>query len=147
MSLIYFYHNASYKVLQKMFYPILCVNKLCKFNIKNESYNTGEKTCAFFFLSKIFLRIWGCKASLLVTVKLRVISFKCKSGGLDVPFLWKTYSISGVSLSVQIICLYVSCYLSLPSVSIVKQLLLVVQKLLVGLCGELKVWTLREELN
>ena len=40
--------------------------------------------------------------------------------------------------------MYVGCYLSLPSVSIVEQLLFVVQQLLVGLCGELKVWTLRE---
>lgn len=52
-----------------------------------------------------------------------------------------------VGLSIQVVCLYVGCYLSLPSVSIVKQLLFVVQQLLVGLGGVLKVWTLREELR
>lgn len=59
----------------------------------------------------------------------------------------RSYRISRVSLSVQIVCLYVGGYLSLPSVSVVKQLLFVVQQLLMGLCGELKVWTLNNSIN
>ena len=47
--------------------------------------------------------------------------------------------------SVQVVRLYVSCDLSLPQVPVVEQLLLVVQQLLVGLSGELKVWALGEQ--
>lgn len=42
------------------------------------------------------------------------------------------------SLSIQIVGLYVTCHFSLPLVSIVEQLL-VVQQLLMSLCGELKI--------
>lgn len=56
-------------------------------------------------------------------------------------------TVTTVGLSIQVVCLYVGCYLSLPSVSVVEQLLFVVQQLLMGLCGVLKVWTLREGLR
>lgn len=52
-----------------------------------------------------------------------------------------------MSLSIKVVCLYVGCYLSLPSISIVEQLLFVVKQFLVGLSGELKVWTLRKMNN
>lgn len=47
-------------------------------------------------------------------------------------------------LSVQEVCLYVGCYLCFPPVSVVKQLLFIVQQLLMSLSGKLKVWTLRQ---
>lgn len=74
-----------------------------------------------------------------ITVKLPVISLNAHQENIQYP--------PTVSLSVQIVCLYVGCYLSLPSVSVVEQLLLVVQQLLVSLCGELEVRTLKKEFN
>ena len=47
-------------------------------------------------------------------------------------------------LSIKVICFNVSCNLSLPFITIVQQLLLVVQQLLVGLSGELKVGALHD---
>lgn len=47
-----------------------------------------------------------------------------------------------MGLSVEVISLYVGSDLRFPLVSIVEKLLLVVQQLLVGLRGKLKVWTL-----
>ena len=52
-----------------------------------------------------------------------------------------------MSLSVKVVGLYVGRYFSLPTISIVEQLLFVVQQLLVCFSGELKVWTLRKELQ
>lgn len=47
-------------------------------------------------------------------------------------------------LSIEIISLYVGSDLSLPLVSVVEQFLFVVEQLLMGLCGKLKVGALRE---
>ncbi len=47
-----------------------------------------------------------------------------------------------ILLSIQEVRLNVSSNLLLPLVPIEKQLLLIVQQLLVGLCGKLKIWTL-----
>ena len=47
-------------------------------------------------------------------------------------------------LSIEVICFNVSCNLSLPLITVVQQLLLVVQQLLVGLRGELKVGALHD---
>ena len=46
--------------------------------------------------------------------------------------------------SVEVICFNVGCDFSLPLVTIVQQLLLVIQQLLVGLRGELKVGSLHD---
>lgn len=46
-------------------------------------------------------------------------------------------------LSVEVISLYVGSDLRFPLVSVVEKLLLVVQQLLVGLRGKLKVWALK----
>lgn len=48
-------------------------------------------------------------------------------------------------LSVKVISLYVGSYLCFPLVSIVEELLLVVEQLLMGFSGELKVRTLKEK--
>jgi len=46
------------------------------------------------------------------------------------------------TLTVQVVGLDIGCYFFLPLVSIQQQLLLVVEQLLMGLCGELKVGSL-----
>lgn len=50
--------------------------------------------------------------------------------------------LSMCGLSVEVVSLYVGSDLCFPLVSIVQKLLLVVQQLLMGLRGKLKVWTL-----
>lgn len=50
-----------------------------------------------------------------------------------------------VCLSIEVIGLYVGCDLRLPLVSVVEELLLVVEQLFVGLSGKLKVGTLSGE--
>lgn len=47
-------------------------------------------------------------------------------------------------LSVEVISLYVGSYLCFPLVSVVEELLLVVEQFFMGLSGKLKVRTLRE---
>lgn len=59
---------------------------------------------------------------------------------------WWQCRYTKISLSIQVVCLYVGCYLSLPLIPVVEQLLFVVQQLLVRLSGEFKVWTLRNRL-
>ena len=53
----------------------------------------------------------------------------------------------GNVLSVQVVSFNVSSNLSLPLVSIIQQLLLVVEQLLVGLGGKLEVGTLHDGVN
>lgn len=48
-------------------------------------------------------------------------------------------------LSIEVIGLYVGCDLCLPLVSVVEELLLVVEQLFVALSGKLKVGTLKVE--
>lgn len=48
-------------------------------------------------------------------------------------------------LSIQIISLYISSYLCLPLVSVVEELLLVVEQLFVGFSGKLEIGTLKTE--
>jgi len=50
-------------------------------------------------------------------------------------------------LSVEVISLYVGGYLGLPLVSVVEQLLLVVEQLFVRLCGKLKVGALYDSVH
>lgn len=53
-------------------------------------------------------------------------------------------TVHDICLSVEIVSLDVGSDLSLPLVSIVEEFLFVIKQLLMGLCGELKVGTLRK---
>ena len=77
------------------------------------------------------------------------------SHGFKAMYLWKLPSylhknhqrylnMFGKVSSVEVICFNVGCDFSLPLVTIVQQLLLVIQQLLVGLRGELKVGSLHD---
>ncbi len=53
-------------------------------------------------------------------------------------------TVHDIYLSVEIVSLDVGSDFSLPLVSVVEEFLLVIKQLLMGLCGELKVGTLRK---